>query len=284
MKNYHAVSLTALAGGAVAFVLRLAQNRTGFEADTGLPLPGNCFAVLLPVFLAALALALFLLTRRLPGEREDTPLPFTGYFSARNTAALSLMVAGVFLWGLSGLGDIVFARIRPHLDADMLLFAITPRMYILLGVLTALSAGTLYVLLCTCRGGKRASKNPPLSGNLLLVPAGCLLIRLVLVYREDSVNPSLTVYYVEILALSLLILALYRASSFAFHCGRTRRFALYAACALVMCIATLADGHALPSTMLYLGGAALMLGLLLMRAEGEQKTPETSAGQPDGGV
>ena len=70
MKKYQAVSLTALAGGAAAFVLRLAQNRTGFEADTGLPVAGNPFALLLPVFLAALALEIYLLTRRLPGEKD----------------------------------------------------------------------------------------------------------------------------------------------------------------------------------------------------------------------
>ena len=131
------------------------------------------------------------------------------------------------------------------------------------------------MLLDTCRrGGKRENRDSSLSGNLLLVPAGCLLVRLVLVYREDSVTPSLAAYYVEILALAFLILALYRASSFGFHCGRTRRLSLYAACALILCLATLADGHDLPASILYLGGAVLMLGLLLMRASGE----ETSAG------
>lgn len=275
MKKYQAVSLTALAGGAAAFVLRLAQNRTGFEADTGLPVAGNPFALLLPVFLAALALVLFLLIRRLPGENEDTPLTFTGYFSVRSTGVLTLMVTGIFLWGLSGIADIVLARFRPSVSADSILFAITPRLYILLGILTVLSAGALYVLLDTCRrSGKRENRDSSLSGNLLLVPAGCLLVRLVLVYREDSVNPSLAAYYVEILALAFLILALYRASSFGFHCGRTRRLSLYAACALILCLATLADGHDLPASMLYLGGAVLMLGLLLMRASGE----ETSAG------
>ena len=39
------------AGGAVAFGLRLAQNLTGFEADTGLPVPGNLPGLVLPLFL-----------------------------------------------------------------------------------------------------------------------------------------------------------------------------------------------------------------------------------------
>ena len=156
MKKYASILFTALAGGGLSFALRLAQNRTGFEADTGLPVAVNPFALLLPVLLAALALVIFLLTRRLPGEKEDTPLTFTGYFSVRNTGVLTLMVTGIFLWGLSGIADIVLARFRPSVSADSILFAITPRLYILLGILTVLSAGALYVLLDTCRrGGKR---------------------------------------------------------------------------------------------------------------------------------
>ena len=44
MKKYAVYPLLALAGGAAAFVLRLAQNRTGFEAATGLPVAGNLWS------------------------------------------------------------------------------------------------------------------------------------------------------------------------------------------------------------------------------------------------
>ena len=54
MKKYNALPLAAVAGGAVAFVLRLLQNRTGFEAETGLAIPGNLFGIVLVVLLVIL--------------------------------------------------------------------------------------------------------------------------------------------------------------------------------------------------------------------------------------
>ena len=41
MKKQWMLPLTAVLGGAAAFVLRLIQQHTGFEAETGLPIPGN---------------------------------------------------------------------------------------------------------------------------------------------------------------------------------------------------------------------------------------------------
>ena len=45
----------ALVGGAAAFVLRALQNRTGFEAATGLPISGNLWGMALMAVLVVLA-------------------------------------------------------------------------------------------------------------------------------------------------------------------------------------------------------------------------------------
>ena len=55
MKKSMLWPLIALVGGGAAFVLRLLQRSTGFEADTGLPIPGNLPAVLLVVWFVVLA-------------------------------------------------------------------------------------------------------------------------------------------------------------------------------------------------------------------------------------
>ena len=92
------------------------------------------------------------------------------------------------------------------------------------------------------------------------------MIRLVLTYRLDSVNPVLAAYYVELLALVFLTLGFYRLSSFAYKAGRTRRFALYTSAAVVLCLAALADsGCTFPARLLYAGGAVTLLGFLLLR-------------------
>ena len=85
-----------------------------------------------------------------------------------------------------------------------------------------------------------------------------------LVYRVDSVNPSLGAYYVEILALVFMTLAFYRLSSFAYHAAKTRRFALYAGAAVALCMTALADSEGLSALLLYIGGALALLGFLLL--------------------
>ena len=47
----------AFGGGALAYILRLMQNRTGFEFPSGLPVAGNLWAILLPVVLAVILAA-----------------------------------------------------------------------------------------------------------------------------------------------------------------------------------------------------------------------------------
>lgn len=272
MKKYVSLLFTALAGGGLSLILRLAQNRTGFEPDTGLPIPGNLFALVLPVVLAVLAAAAALLCRALPSEKEDTPGSFPDYFQARDTLTPTLLVTGVFLWLLSGGLELITALAYRQglllglLSADRMF---SPMLNMLSGALTILSALALFPVISACRtGGKHASASPerrPLNSNLLLVPVAALVLRLVLMYREDSVNPSVSAYYVGLLALSALILSFYRASSFGFHCGRTRRFAVYSLWALMLGIAALADSRSPAAALLTLGGILLVTGLLLMR-------------------
>ena len=134
-----------------------------------------------------------------------------------------------------------------------------------MAVLSMLAAAGLFASLLACRRRDGAAPRP-VNGNWLLIPAVSLVVRLVLTYRIDSVDPSLSAYYVELLALVFLCLGFYRLSSFAFRAGRTRRFALYAGASIVLCIAALADGSPyLSSTLLYIGGALTLLGFLLLR-------------------
>lgn len=244
-------ALTAAAGGA-AFILRLLFCRTAFEGGTGLPVPGNLYGRLFLVLLAALVAALLLLSKKLPDEKPGVQASFPDAFSTSSPALLTVPVSGIFLLAASGLFDLYSG-----------LLVNPSRLDIIAGILTVISAGCLFPVLPACRG--RSGKTTRFSGNALLVPVCCLVVRLVLTYREDSINPSLSVYYVEILALVFLTLGFYRLSSFAFQSGRTRRFTVYAIPAVVLCIATLADGHSLASSLLYAGGALILLGFLLLR-------------------
>ncbi|MCI9609223.1 MAG: hypothetical protein HFG07_03245 [Oscillibacter sp.] len=275
MKKEYALPLTAALGGAAACVLRLLQNHTGYEADTGLPIPGNFAALALAVLLAGLAAALALTARFLPSEEDPGPV-LPRDFSTENAGLLTLPMGGVFLLALSGLSDLAEGlRLLPEglVSSRHAIYGIlragglgfTPQGQLLMGGLTLAAAVSLFPVLAGCRrreGGPR-HKAP---SAITLLPVAALVVRLVLTYRVDSVNPSLTMYYVELLALVFMTLGFYRLSSFAFQAGRTRRFGLYAAASLVLCAASLADGSAYLSTLLlYAGGALTLTGFLLLR-------------------
>ncbi len=267
MNKQYALPMTAALGGAAAFVLRLLQNQTGFEPDTGLPIPGSLAAYALLALLAVLAVLLAAFTRFLPGE-EDPVYPFP----VENSGLLTLPVLGIFAIAFSGAADLADCF---HLLPEDMIFSRHALYGILregglgfsaggqaiLGVLSLLSAGVLFWALLACR---RENIQPP--SNALLLPVLTLVIRVVLTYRIDSVNPSLQLYYMELLALVFLTLGFYRLSSYAFQAGDTRRFALYTGAAAVLSIASLADGSAyLSSLLLYAGGTLTLLGFLLVR-------------------
>ncbi len=275
MDKRYALPLTAALGAAAAYVLRLLQNHTGYEAGTGLPIPGNFAALALAVLLAGLAAALALTARLLPAEEEPGPV-LPKDFSTKNAGLLTIPMCGVFLLALGGLSDLaesfnalpeglVSSRhaIYGILRAGGLGFS--PRGQLLLGVLTLAAAISLFPVLAGCRrreGGPR--RRAPAA--ITLLPVAALVVRLVLTYRIDSVNPSLTMYYVELLALVFLTLGFYRLSSFAFQAGQTRRFGFYAGGSLILCAAALADGSAyLSSLLFYAGGTLTLMGFLLLR-------------------
>lgn len=292
MDKRYALPLTAALGGAAAWVLRLLQDRTGFEADTGLPVPGDPAALALAVLLAGLGIALLLTSRLLPAEEDPGPV-LPRDFSTASAGLLALPLCGVFLIALSGLADLAEGyRLLPEggiVSSRHAIYGVlragglgySPRNQLLLGVLALAAAASLLPVLAGCRRRKGRPARPA-PAPITLLPVAALVVRLVLTYRIDSVNPSLSMYYVELLALVFLTLAFYRLSSFAFQAGRTRPFALYAGAAVALCAASLADGSAyLSSLLLYAGGATTALGFLLLRIAndaGKTLNDETAVG------
>jgi len=292
MNRRYALPLTAALGGAAAWALRLLQNRTGYEADTGLPIPGDPVGLALAVLLAGLGIAFILMARLLPAEEDPGPV-LPRDFSTAGAGLLTLPMCGVFLIALSGLADLAESfRLLPEVGGGIVssrhaIYGIlragglgySAQGQALLGVLALASAASMFPVLAGCRRreGPPAHRAP---AAITLLPVAALVVRLVLTYRIDSVNPSLAMYYVELLALVFLTLGFYRLSSFAFQAGRTRRFSLYAASSVVLCAASLADGSAYASSLLlYAGGAATMMGFMLLRI-----TNSIEAEQDDGTI
>lgn len=295
MKKQLLLPLAAAAGGAAGLVLRLLQNQTGFEAATGLPIPGNAPGTALAVLLVALFAVLFLLARMIP-PAEEGPL-FPEDFRTANAGLAALPIMGIFLMALSGGLDILAgaALLNPGglesvggPDGPAVFWAagavvsgpvLSSGGRLITGVLTLLSAVCLFppAACCLCRPGARPRTASP---ALLLVPPVCLVARLVLAYRVDSVNPALASYYVEILALVFMTLAFYRLSSFAYRAARPRHFALYTGAAVALCLTALTDGDGFSALLLYAGGALTLMGFLLLWLTGGRSVSEIVEGGP----
>lgn len=277
MKKPLLLPFIALVGGAAAAVLRLLQNTTGFEEGTGLPIPGNLPATALVILLVLLAAVLILLVRRLPQKAAPA---FPADFTARDPRLLFVPMAGLFLMGISGVLDLVAGLGLTETLIQSAVSAADPsgmtsvvvisssdgyssQAHLILGVLDLLAAAGLFFAVRAC-GTKHRHSRLRFNGTWLLAPVLAMAVRLVLAYRVDSVNPALEAYYVELLALVFLNLAFYRFSSFSFDAGRTRRFALYACCAVVLCLAAFCDSSSLSARLLEIGAGLCVLGFLLL--------------------
>lgn len=277
MKKPLLLPFIALVGGAAAAVLRLLQNTTGFEEGTGLPIPGNLPATALVILLVLLAAVLILLVRRLP---EKAAPAFPADFTAWDPRLLFVPMAGLFLMGISGVLDLVAGLGLTETLIQSAVSAADPsgmtsvvaisspdgyssQAHLILGVLDLLAAAGLFFAVRAC-GTKHRHSRLRFNGTWLLAPVLAMAVRLVLAYRVDSVNPALEAYYVELLALVFLNLAFYRFSSFSFDAGRTRRFALYACCAVVLCLAAFCDSSSLSARLLEIGAGLCVLGFLLL--------------------
>lgn len=263
MKYNNALPLAAILGGGIAFALRLAQNRTGFSPETGLPIPGNLPGLLLLIALAASAAVCFILSRRLPARHPD-PRPFEEAFFG----GPALLSVGIFLAAISG-GLDIWAVLQggfpippdaamPSVDVNF-----SPPVSIFVGGLTAFSAVCLFPAAAAISAGKRSRRRHSVAPPAMLMPLAPLVVRLVLTYRLRSSSPVLTAYCVELLAISALILAFFRLAAFAYEDGSTQSFPLWSAVSVIFCCATLGDGHDLSGYLFFGGCALIQLGFLM---------------------
>lgn len=236
--------------GLLLFALRLAQLRTGFDSETGLAvasLPGTLLAALL----AVCAAAELILCLRLPGEKAAFDVQF-----ARPERAVPCLVAGSFLLAAGG--------------ALLLVSALPARGVAAMaaGILAVAAAGGFLLLVRQLRAGGTA-------GVLPLLPAMFFAVFFVLtVYLPAGADPVLARYYLPVLAASVTAYALSQLAGFLRRESSARSFVWTADCAVILCLAAMADSLSSPGLLLLYAGCALLLSVfLLLRREGPAAAP-----------
>ena len=251
MKTNRIVLIHAALGGCAAFVLRLIQNRVGFESGTGLPIAGSPAALALLALLAAFCAGAAALSFRFPKNGVTFP------FAPSGQIPRVLCTAGAFLLALSG-GLKLQARLFTVSGNADRIFGL------LCGVLSVCAAGGVLVSIQNRRD------NPE---NALLFPPIAIVVQLIADYRVDSINPILVRYAPEMAALALLALGFYQITSFAFGGGNLRRLAFYTGSAVPLSLCAAADGG-LSSAAMYVGAALALMGYFQTASQSPLR-PET---------
>lgn len=238
MKLLHWI-LIALLSAAAAFC-RLRLLAFGFD-ESGMPVPADLNTLALPVLLAAAALALALLARRLPAQRELCAGMDSYFAFSRTTLPMMLVVLGCFTQMASAAASLVFSQ---RTAVSLVLAA-----FLAVGAVCLLAA--LFAL-------RRESAFP---GVILLVPVCALVLALIFFYREHAADPVLRHFYVETLALAALTVLLLEFAAFAFRGGAPRLLIPACGMSVILCAAALAALPALPELLFYAGGLLLALGI-----------------------
>lgn len=227
--------------GLLLFILRMIQNRTGFDPKTGLALP--CLSgTVLAVCIALVLVLEYAMAVRLPKEK----VPFSQHF-APPQKELSILVVGCLLLTAGG---IVFAF--PALREDRNLAALVT------GVLALCAGGGLLAVTKRLRSGGELSAAP-------LLPALFFGVFFVLaVYLPEANDPVLARYYLPVLASALAAYAFAQLAGFARGESSTRSFTPTASCAASLCLAATAGGP-IGQGILFLGCALIFLSFLSLQ-------------------
>lgn len=229
--------------GLVLFVLRLIQDRTGFDPDTGLSLP-SVPGVALVVLLVALAVLELALARR----RSKEKVSFADQFAPPGKSMTALVLGCMLL----AAGGILLA-----LDAVMNGDGIAP---LVTGALALASAGGLLLLTRRLRAGDELTVAP-------ILPAMFFGVFWVLaVYLPRSSDPVLARFYLQVLAAAMVSYAFSQLAGFLRGESSARTFTPVADLAVMLCIAAMADGGR-GMVLLCLGCALVLTVFVLLQRE-----------------
>ena len=237
--------------GLLLLFLRLVQNRTGFDPNTGLSLP-SLPGVQLVVLLAADAIYEILnclrldkvradFSRRFDPPEKEVPFLAAGCFLLMGGGALTAVSGGDGAAGMAAIAG---------------------------GVLAVISGGALLYLARAMRTGAAVTVAP-------VLPAMFFGVFLVLaVYLPAADDPVLARYYLPVLASAMAAYAFSLLAGFLRGESSPRSFTPVANLAVIASVAAMADGG-IPQKLLF-GGCAVILSVFLLLQR--QVLPAEAAG------
>ncbi|MDE7243779.1 MAG: hypothetical protein K2O18_07370 [Oscillospiraceae bacterium] len=250
MKNLFARAGRLWCAGAVLLVLRLLQNKSGFDVVTGLSKP-SVPASLLMILIAACAGAELFLCTKLPKRSAD----FADLFAPPEKELTAAVCGSLLLAAGGGL-----------LAADAFLNGGTAAS---VAGLLALAAGA--GLVAFNRSLRAGEQELPLLALLPLLFFSVFFVLAVYLPLED--DPVFFRYYLPILSAAVTACAFSLLAGFCRHESSLRAFQFTADMAVILCLAAAADAGT-ANRLLYIGCAVILSVYLVLRREPEELPEE----------
>ena len=234
MRKEIIVPAVAVIGGGVGFALRRWGLDTGFEPDTGLPIPGAPATMALIALSAVMVVVLALLC-------WSGKTAFSGYGQAFQAKGNTLYATAGVLSGFLLLGAGVLLAAEPLMGGELVYTR-------LITAVLALVAGGCVVL--TVRDNFRGESEGKYSFKLLM-PAYAFCVWLIAAYQVRAGDPVQLDYVYELFAIITGLLGLYFAAGFSFDKGRCVPTVFFSLLGVYFSLTTLADSHDWASMALY---------------------------------
>lgn len=228
-----------IAAGVILFILRLIQNRTGFDAVTGLAQP-TIVGTVLPVCLILVAIIEIAVNWKLSKSSPG----FASHFSPpEKWLPLSVTGSGLFMAG--GLLQTADAITRQ-----------TGIRAVATGLLACLSGISFLIFIRQQRQGTTIH-------SIMTLPGMAFGVLLVLnTYLNVTTDPVLPRYYITVLAATAAAASFSQLAAFFRKEGSPRRFTLIGNLAVILCLTAMADGT-IGEALTYGGIALTLLSFLL---------------------
>ena len=249
----------ALVGGGVGFALRKWQLATGFEADTGLAIPGAPAAMALMVFSVCMTLLFLLLCRK-----EDARLSWQTAFAAgeQNTLCATALILSAMLLLVSGGLEIMEYTVNGAavIDVENAFARAASKLLPLLRIVLCLGSLPCVFLwsraILQKKGGEECLST--------LEPCMLYCVWLISTYQSRGTDPVVQDYLYEVFAIVTALLALYFIAGFSFGNGKPRWAVFSCLAGIFFSLVTLADRHSLMDLFRHLFAVLYLTAHLLL--------------------
>ncbi len=216
----------ALAAGAGAACLRARQLKTGFEADTGLPVPGDPASIAMAAVCAAAAVIVLLLVRLWSGP--ERPKEFGPAFQAGGS------FLALFIGVIAGAAFFCAGAAQCMAVAARTVSGLAGPVFALFAFAAGLAMVAVSVSLYQQQGEAKG-------GLALLVPAFFACFWLIDAYRQEAADPVRASYIYYFFALIAAMAGFYYCAGYAFRNVHPRRTVYFSCMAVFFCTAALPD-------------------------------------------